>query len=266
MARARSRPSRSRSREVRLIKISQLAALSGVPGPTIKHYLREGLLGEPARKTSRNMAYYDARLAERVKVIKELQAERFLPLRLIGELLEAAPSATVRADRERAGKRQLGELAPAIRDLARTGRGLTRAQVLASLPITALELDYLARLGLVAPEAASGGGGEPVYRGTDAELLELLADIRRQGLGDVFPISLVEPYAAAVRAMIRIEIDMFRRRVLEGGVPLPRPVPEVATQAVDIGRRLLVGLRAKLLPPELEALAASASPPEGSDR
>jgi DNA-binding transcriptional MerR regulator len=263
VARARSRA--PRSREVRLVKISQLAELSGVPGPTIKHYLREGLLGEPARKTSRNMAYYDARLAERVKVIKGLQAERFLPLRLIGELLEPAPSATVRADRERAGKRQLGELAPAIRDLARAGRGLTRAQVLASLPITALELDYLARLGLVIPETS--GGGEPIYRGIDAELLELLADIRRQGLGDVFPISLVEPYAAAVRAMIRIEIDMFRRRVLEGGLPLPRPVPEVATQAVDIGRRLLVGLRAKLLPPELEALAASAAPVEGgSDR
>ena len=32
------------------------------------------------------MAYYDARLANRIRVIKDLQAERFLPLRVIKEL------------------------------------------------------------------------------------------------------------------------------------------------------------------------------------
>ena len=83
-------PARRRSAEpeVQLVKISDLARLSGVPGPTIKHYMREGLLPEPHQRTSRNMAYYDARLADRVKVIKELQQERFLPLKLIADLLE----------------------------------------------------------------------------------------------------------------------------------------------------------------------------------
>ena len=37
-----------------LLRMGELAEASGVPAPTIKHYLREGLLPEPV-KTSRNM-------------------------------------------------------------------------------------------------------------------------------------------------------------------------------------------------------------------
>ena len=68
----------SRAAPAALVKMADLARLSGVPAPTIKHYIREGLLPAPERRTSRNMAYYDARLAERVRAIKDLQA-RFLP-------------------------------------------------------------------------------------------------------------------------------------------------------------------------------------------
>ena len=58
-----------------LVKISELARLSGVSGPTIKYYIGEGLLPQPALKTSRNMAYYDPRLVKRIKAIKALQHE-----------------------------------------------------------------------------------------------------------------------------------------------------------------------------------------------
>jgi DNA-binding transcriptional MerR regulator len=119
MARAAKRAVRKKrkgeaSDEPQLIKMSELSKRSGVPGPTIKHYIREGLLPGPEVRTSRNMAYYDARLASRIRVIKELQAERFLPLRVIGELLEAAPSDRIRADRDAAARKQLGSLARVI--------------------------------------------------------------------------------------------------------------------------------------------------------
>ncbi len=70
-----------------LLKISELAERSGVPVATIRHYLREGLLPEPV-KTSRNMAYYPPEFVERIRVIKQLQEERFLPLRVIRDLLD----------------------------------------------------------------------------------------------------------------------------------------------------------------------------------
>jgi len=72
-----------------MLKMSELAERSGVSAGTIKHYLREGLLPEPVR-TSRNMAYYPPEFVERIRLIKRLQEERFMPLRLIKGVLNAA--------------------------------------------------------------------------------------------------------------------------------------------------------------------------------
>ena len=69
------------------MKISELADAAGVPVATVRHYLREGLLPE-GRKTSRNMAYYPAATVDRIRLIKLLQEERFMPLKVIRELLE----------------------------------------------------------------------------------------------------------------------------------------------------------------------------------
>ncbi len=69
------------------LRMSELADASGVPPGTIKHYLREGLLPEPV-KTSRNMAYYPPEFVDRIKLIKQLQEERYLPLKAIKEVLD----------------------------------------------------------------------------------------------------------------------------------------------------------------------------------
>src|SRR5688500_19158313 len=74
-----------------LLRMKELAEASGVPGPTIKHYLREGLLPEPV-KTSRNMAYYPPEFVERIRLIKQLQEERFMPLRAIKAVLDEDPA------------------------------------------------------------------------------------------------------------------------------------------------------------------------------
>ena len=72
-----------------LLKISELAERADVPVATVRHYLREGLLPEPV-KTSRNMAYYPPEFVDRIRLIKQLQEERFMPLRVIREVLDSA--------------------------------------------------------------------------------------------------------------------------------------------------------------------------------
>src|SRR5688500_5362378 len=73
--------------------MKELAEASGVSAGTIKHYLREGLLGDGGEivKTSRNMAYYPRDFVERIKLIKQLQEERFMPLAVIKSMLEQEP-------------------------------------------------------------------------------------------------------------------------------------------------------------------------------
>ncbi len=248
------------------MRISDLADLAGVPAATIKHYMREGLLPRPQALTSRNMAYYDPRLAARVRTIKDLQTRRFLPLKLIAELLEPPPSAALRADAEETLRRHLGDLEPAIQAGADTARerrtgepgAWTRADVRARLDIADAELDALGDLGLCEPVV--GADGTQTYSGADLEILTVIDETRRVGMGDLFPMSILEPYAAAVRTLVRVEIELFRRRVLAGSVLPTRPLDEIARDATQLGERLVIAMRAKLVIPELRAAAGSPPP------
>jgi len=234
--------------------MSELAERSGVSAPTIKHYIREGLLPGPEVRTSRNMAYYDARLASRVRVIKELQAERFLPLRLIGELLEPAPSDKIRSERDSAQRRTLQALAPVVEpDLGKQRR--KRTEVMKTFGLSRQELDGLEKARIL---ELRGEGETAGYSGIDLKLLEILADVRKLGLGELFPVSVAEPYLAAVEKLVALEIDVFRHRVLSNGsVPDGKTIADVAQQGVDLGERLIIALRRKVLPGALEQLAKS---------
>ena len=74
-----------------LLKISQLAQKAGVSTPTVKHYVREGLIPRPV-KTSRNMAYYSEADIHRIRLVKKLQKEKFLPLEVIKRLMDKGES------------------------------------------------------------------------------------------------------------------------------------------------------------------------------
>ena len=97
-----------------LLKISELAERSGVSTGTIRHYLREGLLGEGDGivRTSRNMAYYPPELVERVGLIKRLQEERFMPLRMIKVVLEEDPEHVLRWSSSRTASSSARSRAP----------------------------------------------------------------------------------------------------------------------------------------------------------
>lgn len=71
-----------------IMKISELAENAMVSKQTIHFYLREGLLSPPVQ-TSRNMAYYDSQHVAEIRLIKELQEERYLPLAVIKVILDA---------------------------------------------------------------------------------------------------------------------------------------------------------------------------------
>lgn len=239
--------------EVELIKMSELATRSGVPAPTIKHYIREGLLNGPEIRTSRNMAYYDARVAGRIRVIKRLQAERFLPLRMIAALLEAAPSAQIRPECDAEQRRALTALTPIVNQGTGTRRR-KRSEVMKMTGVTRGELDRLERAGVL---ELRGSGAAAGYGGGDLAVLDVLAKVRALGLAEVFPTSIAEPYLAAVRQLVDVEIDVFRHRVLSAGLPHVS-ISEIVPSSVELGAQLIIALRAKLLPRLLAALAKPA--------
>lgn len=70
------------------MRMAELARRSGLSVPTIKYYLREGLL-QPGRRTSVNQAVYDASHLERLRLIRALANVAGLPLSRIREVVQA---------------------------------------------------------------------------------------------------------------------------------------------------------------------------------
>jgi DNA-binding transcriptional MerR regulator len=73
------------------LKISELAKAADVPKETIHFYLREGLLPKP-RKRGKNVADYDDSYVERIRLIKSLQEQLYLPLALIKKIMRQPQS------------------------------------------------------------------------------------------------------------------------------------------------------------------------------
>lgn len=69
------------------MKIGDLVQRTQVSKETVHYYIREGLLPKP-RKLGRNVAEYDAHFVERIRLIKELQDQYYLPLAVIGNILK----------------------------------------------------------------------------------------------------------------------------------------------------------------------------------
>lgn len=68
-------------------KMKDLCEMTGLPRQAIHFYIQQGLL-PPGKKTGRNMAWYGPQHVERLRLVKKLQHERFLPLKAIKALLD----------------------------------------------------------------------------------------------------------------------------------------------------------------------------------
>ncbi|NAZ85581.1 MerR family transcriptional regulator, partial [Kineococcus indalonis] len=73
--------------------VSALAAASGVPVPTIKYYLREGLL-HPGRATGATRAEYGEDHVRRLRLVRALAEVGGLPLARVREVVAALDAET----------------------------------------------------------------------------------------------------------------------------------------------------------------------------
>lgn len=77
------------------MRMAELAMRSGVARETIHFYLREGLLPRP-QKMGRTVAYYDEGHLERLRTIRRLREEKYLPIAVIRRLLDSPAAAAER--------------------------------------------------------------------------------------------------------------------------------------------------------------------------
>ena len=219
-----------------LLKISELAERSDVSVGTIKHYLREGLLPEGV-KTSRNMAYYPEEFVERIRLIKQLQEERFMPLRVIKAMLEDEP--------ERA--RALVELEDRILEHALKGEERTRvsaAEVRERYDIPQEVLDRLAELGVLTPSSRG-------YSASDVGILEAISRFRAGGYSERIGFTVYDTvrYKRALEELVKEEVRVLTERL--AGEKSPDEVVALIEAGAEPLRDLIAALHSKLLVAEL---------------
>jgi hypothetical protein len=78
-------------------------------------------------------------------------------------------------------------------------------------------------------------------------LIRVIHETREQGLGDLFPMDILETYVEAVGQLVRSELGLFRQRVLEGAEMPAKPFDEVTRDATLLSERLVMALRSQLL-------------------
>jgi DNA-binding transcriptional MerR regulator len=219
-----------------LLRMRELAEASGVPAPTIKHYLREGLLPEPV-KTSRNMAYYPPEFVDRIKLIKRLQEERYLPLKAIKNVLDEDP------DRAKA----MLELGDQILDRALAGERsrTSAAEVRKRYGVPREVLDRLAELEVLTPNSRG-------YSPSDVTIIEAISRFRAGGYDEQIGFTVYDTlrYKAALEELVRQEVDVVMER-LAGEVP-PERVVEMLEAGAQPLKDLIAALHTKLMVAELE--------------
>ena len=218
-----------------LLRISELAARSGVSAGTIKHYLREGLLGseDDVLRTSRNMAYYPERFVQRIRLIKRLQEERYMPLRVIRRALADDPGRV----------RALIELEDRILERAieagETGR-VSRAKVRETYDLPQNVLDRLEQLAVLAPNARG-------YDRDDVAIIEAISRFRAGGYEESIGFTVYDTlrYREALEPLVEEEVRVLLDR-LAGKVDVERAVQIISSGAEPL-RELIGAMHSKLL-------------------
>jgi DNA-binding transcriptional MerR regulator len=221
--------------------MKELAEASGVSAGTIKHYLREGLLPEPV-KTSRNMAYYPPEFVERIKLIKQLQEERFMPLKHIKSVLDEDPGRA----------RALVELEDRILERALAGeqKRVSAAELRKRYDVPQEVLDRLAELGVLTPNSRG-------YSQSDVEIVEAISRFRAGGYEERIGFTVYDTlrYKRALEQLVKEEVDVLTER-LAGEVEPDRVVSLIEAGAEPL-RDLIAALHQKLLVAELHGRRAA---------
>jgi DNA-binding transcriptional MerR regulator len=255
--------------------MGELAERSGVSAGTIRHYLREGVLGsgEDIVRTSRNMAYYPAGYVHQIVLIKRLQQERFMPLRVIKRALRDDPERVC----------ALIELEDRILEHALASEERSRVSARAvheryRVPRNVLE--RLAEIGVLTPAGSeprrgsarrrakqasardgggvragrSGSGGASVSQGydpDDVKIIEAIARFRAGGYDEALGFTVYDTvrYREALEPLVREEVRALLDR-LAGEVEVERAL-EIVAAGVEPLRELIGAIHSKLLLAEL---------------
>ncbi len=222
------------------LKMKDLEKLAGVGRETIRFYIQSGLLPQPERR-GRNVALYDVSFVDRIRLIKELQQKRFLPLNVIKDIVRsegarvpAALQTIIDLDRHLFRAAGIDLRRPPVR----LGDVAERTSVSTS------EIRELARIGAI--EITTENRTEWLHD-PDVRVVEIWGQVREAGFSEALGVSpqSLRIYVDAVRQLAEQELRLFAGGVI--GKTEGKNALGMAEAAIEFGNQLIGVVRASLL-------------------
>lgn len=193
-------------------RMKDLCEASGLPRQAIHFYIQQGLL-PPGRKTGRNMAWYTEEHIERLRLIKKLQHEQFLPLKAIKALFDGEEG--VFSPRQHAFLAGVKDrLADSLKTSDDRRPTLTPQEIEESTGVPAEDVERAFELGLVG--GARADGALRIAAG-DVWIFEVFGQVRALGftpdLG--FRVEDMALYQDAITTLLNEEVRLVFSRLSE---------------------------------------------------
>jgi len=191
-------------------RMKDLCEASGLLRQAIHFYIQQGLL-PPGRKTGRNMAWYTEEHIERLRLIKKLQHEQFLPLKAIKALFDGEDGVfSPRQHAFLAGvKDQMAESLKTSDDRSPT---LTPQEIADKTGIDAADVESAFKLGLVGGARTDGALR---IAAADVWIFEVFGQVRSLGftpdLG--FRVEDMALYQDAITELLNEEVRLVFSRL-----------------------------------------------------
>ncbi len=210
---------------------------------TIRHYLNEGLIDKPI-KTGKTMAYYDESCVDRIKQIKKLQRERFLPLEVIKRILDSGET--------REEDLELGGAMFKINAAMAEAEPLSEARAASVTGYPLEKIRALARENIIRPSRGEKGD---LYGPLSLEIIAIMK--QREELGVPFDhcLEIAKAYRDGVHHSVTRDLKIFTTSIL--GDVTAREAARMMTEADESLDRFIVIYR-RLLTRELAADALGA--------
>jgi DNA-binding transcriptional MerR regulator len=204
------------------MRIDELAQRASVPTRTIRYYTQQGLLLSP--KLRGRVGYYDENHLDRLRLIKELQEKRYLPLAVIRSIVRHFESG---ADLET----MLAPLAMVFQPRwdASEQSELTRTELAREAGVDSSVVDAADEMGFLFP---TGRGRERRYTADDVHILAVTKEWLELGI----PLELGRLYRDNLEEISKMQVRAFGEAVVA-------PIAREKVSPDEARERLLEGYR-----------------------
>ncbi|WP_158501583.1 MerR family transcriptional regulator [Vitiosangium sp. GDMCC 1.1324] len=214
-------------------RMKDLCERAGLSRQVVHFYIQQGLLPE-GQKTGHNMAFYGEQHLKRLKLIRQLQEERFMPLKAIRAMLEERDDAFTPKQRELISevRQRLGPTIGVVGQPDTVGA----AELLKETGVSRAELARMVEIGLLVTRKQDG---RTVLASDDAFLVELWGQLKKAGFTEAlgFQVDDLRLYTKAMYSLFMNEAQLLSDRLT--GLP-PGQAAEMVDRALPLINTLLV--------------------------